>query len=182
MKKDFSSSAHKILKRSETISSNSKSSSIQRSLTINPSSSINNTISISKSNTQSFKTIIPLKESKTLTESASSNYFNADFTELIKNDEYVKKMSKIFKGFTNDVALKRVLVVTHPGFIMELLNSIRIRKNIRPKFLNDSRATSLYIFRIYCSNCGSICFSKDSKCELQYDMVIYNDTKHLRIS
>jgi hypothetical protein len=91
-------------------------------------------------------------------------------------------MSKVFKGFTNEIGLKRVLVVTHPGFIMELLNSIRIRKNIRPKFLNDSRATSLYIFRIYCTNCGANCYSKGSKCELQYDMVIYNDTTHLKIS
>jgi hypothetical protein len=110
----------------------------------------------------------------------NSDYTNVNLNQLFSNEEFIKKISKIFNGFKPDLNFPRVLLVTHSGFIMEFLNSIRITKNIRIKFINDSEASALYILKIYCLSCGAICYSKDSNCKLEFDMIIYNDTGHLK--
>ena len=119
--------------------------------------------------------IITGEDAKTITD-----YTNVNLNRLFSNEEFIKRISKIFNGFKPDLNFPRVLLVTHSGFIMEFLNSIRITKNIRIKFINDSEASSLYILKIYCLSCGAICYSKDSNCKLEFDMIIYNDTDHLK--
>lgn len=122
-----------------------------------------------------------LNISKTFKETHQEDvdYTSIDLNQLFSNENFCKKISKIYKGFNSDLNFPRVLLVSHSGFIMEFLNNIRIRKNIRLKFINDSLPTSLYIIKIYCVNCGSMCYSKDEKCKLEYDMIIYNNVDHL---
>lgn len=88
-------------------------------------------------------------------------------------------MFKIYRGYDPDLKFPRVLLITHGGFIMEFLNSIRQRKNIRIKFVNDSKQSALYIIKIYCVSCGAICYSKDRDCRLDYDVILFNDIEHL---
>lgn len=125
-----------------------------------------------------------LNISKTFKETQQEDvdYTSVDINQLFSNENFCKKISKIYKGFNSDLNFPRVLVVSHSGFIMEFLNNIRIRKNIRLKFINDSLPTSLYIIKIYCVNCGSMCYSKDEKCKLEYDMIIYNNVDHLNFN
>ena len=89
--------------------------------------------------------IITGEDAKTITD-----YTNVNLNRLFSNEEFIKRISKIFNGFKPDLNFPRVLLVTHSGFIMEFLNSIRITKNIRIKFINDSEASALYILKIYC--------------------------------
>ena len=50
---------------------------------------------------------------------------------------------------------------------------------VRIKFINDSKHTCLYIIKIYCINCGSICYSKNDYCKLEYDVILFNNTDNL---
>lgn len=102
-----------------------------------------------------------------------------DLKYLFSKDEFSKNMSRIYKGYDPDLNYPRVLLVTHGGFIMEFLNNIRQKKNIRIKFINDSKNTSLYIIKIYCINCGGVCYSKDKNCKMDFDMILFNDIEHL---
>lgn len=181
VKKDYSSSKHKLLRYNTISNEKSSKKPINKSSTINSGISRSNTISLVRSDSKitskfNFKNFFPVS-----TEKKEYEYFDSDYNELFKKEEFVKKISKIYNGYSKDSAFKRVLIISHSGFIMELLNSIRLRKDIKPKFLNDSKPTSLYIFKIYCSNCGLMCYSKDNKCDLQYDVVLYNNIDHLRI-
>ncbi len=179
VKKDFNSSSHKLIKRTQStvLDNNSSSKNFQRSSS--QQFSRQNTISIRNSVTQNFQSMELNKIRNSVI--GELNYFNTDYSELFKNEDFIRKMSKIYKGFQNELGFKRVLLVSHSGFIMEFLNSIRLRRNIKPKFVNDSKSSSLYIFKIYCSNCGSVCYSKDQNCKLQFDMVIYNNIDHLKL-
>lgn len=62
---------------------------------------------------------------------------------------------------------------------MEFLNTIRLRKKIRIKFINDSKYTALYIVKIYCKYCRSICYSQSTNCSLEFDLIMFNDVGHL---
>jgi hypothetical protein len=124
-----------------------------------------------------------LNISKTIKETQQEDidYTSLDLNQLFTNENFCKNISKIYKGFNPEINFPRVLIVSHSGYIMEFLNSIRLRKSIRMKFINDSLPTSLYILKIYCVNCGSVCYSKDENCKLEYDMIIYNNVDHLNI-
>lgn len=111
----------------------------------------------------------------------SQSFIKLDLASLFNSNDYKKQMSKIYNGFNPDLNFPRVLIITHGGYIMELLNSIRRRRNIRIKFLNNSKSTGLYVIKIYCPSCGGVCYNQSNKCngELEYDVIIFNDTKHL---
>jgi len=64
---------------------------------------------------------------------------------------------------------------------MEFLNSINIRKNLKIRFVKDAKQSSLYIITIYCGVCGSVCYSKNEKCFLEYDNILLNSVDHLGI-
>lgn len=70
------------------------------------------------------------------------------------------------------------MVISHGGFIMELLNAVRTRTNKELRYINDAKNTSLYILKINCEVCGLKCLSTE-KCELKYDFLIQNSVSHL---
>lgn len=109
----------------------------------------------------------------------NNEYTMKDIEDIIENTDFKNKMMKIYRGYDKDLNFNRVLLITHPGFIMEFFNAIRIKKNIRIKFINDSKQSSLYIIKIYCGNCGNVCYSKDQNCKLEFDVILYNDIQHL---
>ena len=90
----------------------------------------------------------------------------------------IDKISIPFNGFQIEKSFKRILVLTHGGFIMETLNAIRTRKNQELRFINDAKNTALYVLKIFCEVCGNIC-SNSSKCKMYYDFLIINDISHL---
>lgn len=185
VKKDFSEqSALPLFKKMPAIS---RSQTISKPFSGNLNNSkstkiVDNSISLVKRDvTLDLNNFNNLNISQTFKETQQEDidYTSIDLNQLFTNENFCKKISKIYKGFNSDLNFPRVLVVSHSGFIMEFLNNIRIRKNIRLKFINDSLPTSVYIIKIYCVNCGSMCYSKDEKCKLEYDMIIYNNVDHL---
>ena len=90
----------------------------------------------------------------------------------------VDKISVPFFGFQTETLFKRLLIVTHGGFIMETINAIRTRKSQSFRFVNDAKNTAIYILKIFCETCGNEC-SNLEKCRIYYDFLIYNDTSHL---
>eukprot|EP00340_Litonotus_pictus_P011943 CAMPEP_0170538154 /NCGR_PEP_ID=MMETSP0209-20121228/103147_1 /TAXON_ID=665100 ORGANISM="Litonotus pictus, Strain P1" /NCGR_SAMPLE_ID=MMETSP0209 /ASSEMBLY_ACC=CAM_ASM_000301 /LENGTH=458 /DNA_ID=CAMNT_0010839799 /DNA_START=54 /DNA_END=1428 /DNA_ORIENTATION=+ len=105
-------------------------------------------------------------------------YFLTKPIEKFTEDPNCKKyIQTIYKGFGLGHHLPRMLVISHGGFIMELMNVIRSRKGISIKLSNDSKFTSLYVLKIYCFACGGVCYSKDSSCKLEYDVIAYNNTR-----
>jgi hypothetical protein len=105
-------------------------------------------------------------------------YLKYNFEELMENFEF-KKITKVYSGLDTDLKIPRVLLITHKIFIQELLNLIRKHKGLT-NFQNysDTHDTGLYIFRIYCPQCVGICYSKNEKCKLDYEIIIYNDIEH----
>jgi hypothetical protein len=187
------STKNNILKKQETINPNAnKGGFLKKTLTLTmdkftkhpkPKNIPESEITINKGKNND---MIELKKMNSQGMNLNSNaniyeyeYMNKDLGFLFENPEFQKKMSKIYNGYNPDLNFPRVLIVSHGGFIMEFLNSIRKKKNIRIKFINDSKPTSLYIVRIYCVNCGGVCYSKDETCRLDYDMILFNDIEHL---
>lgn len=64
--------------------------------------------------------------------------------------------------------LTKILIVTHGGWIMELINVIRELKGQPPVYANKSKNTAVYIYRI-----------RKVTGKLTPTMVIENDTRHL---
>jgi hypothetical protein len=106
-------------------------------------------------------------------------YLKYNFDELLENFEF-KKITKVYPGLDTDLNIPRVLLITHKIYIQEFLNLIRKNKNIT-NFQNYSEThdTALYIFRIFCPQCVGICYSKNEKCKLDYEIILYNDIEHL---
>lgn len=74
--------------------------------------------------------------------------------------------------------LPRICIVSHNGWIRELINIVRERKGLEP--VNSiSFNTSLYVLRIWCLKCKGLCLNMGIECRLDYDFLIFNDIKHL---
>lgn len=104
-------------------------------------------------------------------------FLTRNINDILNDKESLEYIEKKYIGY-NKSTLKRVLLVTHGGLIMELLNVIRHKKGISPKHLNDTKFTGLYCVRIYCGVCGGECEDKKD-CYLEYDFVIFNSSSHL---
>ena len=85
-------------------------------------------------------------------------------------DVQVRARSFLFELGENITAntMKRILIVSHGGWIMEFINVIREIKGQAPVYANKSKNTAIYIYR----------FKKNGK-RIIPSMVIENDTKHL---
>jgi len=104
---------------------------------------------------------------------------NFEKTEKYLQDQEVQnKISIPFNGFKNETDLKRILVVCHGGFIMETINTFRIRSGKEIRFVNDAKNTSLYVATIKCFQCGGKCELKED-CKMVYDIILFNDASHL---
>jgi hypothetical protein len=163
-----------MLNRVQTINPNVNREIIVRSgTTVNIGGNIDNTISKPKENE------IELNTLNSKTTAYENEFLNQDLDTLFENLSFQARMSKIYRGYNPDVNFTRVLLISHGGFIMEFLNNIRQKKNIRIKFINDSKPTGLYIIKIYCNVCGPVCYSKDDNCKIELDTILFNDADHL---
>jgi broad specificity phosphatase PhoE len=70
--------------------------------------------------------------------------------------------------FLNDERKKKVLVVSHGGWIMEFINVIREIKGQAPVYANKSKNTAVYVYR----------FKKNGN-RIVPAMIMENDTRHL---
>jgi broad specificity phosphatase PhoE len=147
----------------------------------------NNEINLSKSKTKSTNT-----KTNTNTNSTSNKGFmysdvekyeyfflTKNIDEIITDVNIKKYIQTQYLGFNISNNSKKILIVTHGGFIMEMMNLIRIRKGISIKTSSDSKLSSVYVVRIYCYSCGGICYSKSKSCNLEYDLLAYNNVHHL---
>ena len=57
---------------------------------------------------------------------------------------------------------------------------MRLRKDLKLRFVNDAKNCSLFVIRIFCEFCGANCYQKSKeKCRINFDFLVYNDTSHL---
>ena len=98
--------------------------------------------------------------------------------QIISDPSSIKKIYVPFNGFINETENKRILVVTHGGFIMETINAIRTKTNKELRFANDAINTGLYVLKIYCELCGLACKSNQN-CKLNFDFLLFNNSSHL---
>lgn len=112
-------------------------------------------------------------KSQTLDKPAIDDYLNNINLDYLNVTPYL--------GFNNDNNMKRILVVSHSGFIRELIHVIYKLKGLKFQKISSTN-TALYVIRIYCKKCGTICL--EQACEennLEYDFLLFNDTFHLQI-
>lgn len=108
---------------------------------------------------------------------------NIKKSDLSQDNEIIIENSNSNSNIPNNTKtiiedLPKILLITHGGFIMELVNVIRNKKGFKIFNRNDAKNTALYVIRIYCSICGKVCQSKERCGKLEYDFVIYNDNSH----
>ena len=99
---------------------------------------------------------------------------------MILENDFENKITKLYKGFYNtDNSFKRILIVTHSGFIKEIINFIKTMKGLNIIEEDDEpKTTSVYIIRSYCTNCSTKCENKET-CNVRFEVMLYNDTSHL---
>ena len=123
----------------------------------------------------------------------SENNFTDDL-KLYDKDEIITFVNgldlshvngKPFPSFNKDEKIKRILVVTHSGFISEIINIIKSEENLKPEVKHNTRNTGLYVIRISCKICGinSTCkFNPQcNEAELEFDFIVTNDVGHLDV-
>lgn len=138
-----------------------------------------NELNISSKNELIKRNTQEIKISSKISQNFDSGFF--DDNEVNKKDDNInillKTKSKPYLGFDHSKETNRVLVVTHGGFIMELINVIRNKKGLEMDAKNNSFNTAVYVIKIYCSSCGGIC-NKCGQNKLEYDFIIFNDNSH----
>ena len=127
---------------------------------------------------------------------------NFEFKNIFYNKNYDEKEltkeidSYNISSFENELPyigydcmneIKRILIISHSGFISELLNVIYKVKNLRINAKNSTHNTGIYIIKVYCSNCGNNKCQNDENCKdptknrIEFDFIKANDSSHLFI-
>jgi hypothetical protein len=151
----------------------------KKSFSIISSNNIEISVPEDKSNSGSQKSL-DLSDSKEIEITRkNSNLISIGEKNLSIKDSF---STKPFKGYSEITDFKRILVVTHGGFIMELINVIRKKQNLEFNGKNNSHNTGLYVIKIYCKFCGAICKLIEGQCintSLEFDFILINDKSHL---
>ena len=114
-------------------------------------------------------------------------YDKQEIITFMKGLDLSSAYEKPFPSFDNDDKIKRILVVSHSGFISEIINIIKSEENSNPTVKHHTSNTGLYVIRISCRICGmySKCkFNpecKDAEKKLEFDFVVSNDVSHLNV-
>jgi hypothetical protein len=75
---------------------------------------------------------------------------------------------------------KKILVITHGGWMMEFKNAI-LALNGKPIVeRNISKNTSIYIYRAICANCKGVCLSGCNPPKAKIQCILENDDSHLQ--
>jgi hypothetical protein len=179
-KKDYLDKKSQIKEKLEKMNSVDEKRGLNKKLSITPDQKFKKSNSLKIVNTLEY---IKFGKSGTLVTEPNDNfeykYLTENLDSLFNDYEFKKKMLKVYQGIITDINIPRILIVSHKGCIMEILNCIRKKKNIKINFINDSNNTGLYILKVYCLICGAICYSKNDNCILEFDFILFNDIDHL---
>jgi len=72
----------------------------------------------------------------------------------------------------------KILVITHGGFIMEMMNVFRSLNKEKIVENNKAKNSSITVYSVFCKNCGSKCYQK-CKNEIEFKLLLDNDNSHL---
>ena len=74
---------------------------------------------------------------------------------------------------------KKILVISHGGWMMELKNLV-LAMNGKPIMeKNAAKNTSVYVYKVACANCNSICKNNCIPQKAKIQLVIDNDDSHI---
>ena len=108
-------------------------------------------------------------------------------------DEYLKTLGELDMPFENyeydpSSPVKRVLLVSHSGFISELINVVRKMNNLMPNEKNVTNNAGIHVIRIQCNKCGPLTVCKNEfMCNepnnkvVELNYLVNNDIKHLNV-
>lgn len=99
---------------------------------------------------------------------------------LLENEE-IEFEDDLYKGikYNEEEVLERVLVISHSGFILEVLNVINKIKGLSPLEIDIINNCSITILRIFCSICNGRCIGNGDGCEVEYNLIMINNNSHL---
>lgn len=107
-----------------------------------------------------------------------------DRTELdaMLEKEEIEFDFPIFVGDDCNSSWKRILIVSHSGFIMEMLNVItRCKGLISLTQKSCIQNCSISVLRVYCYNCNGVCTKmEEGKCKIEFDFVCLDNNEHLQ--
>ena len=179
-KKDYLDKKAQMKEKLEKMNKVDEKKGLVRKMTITPEQTFKKSNSLKIGNALEY---IKFGKSGTLVTEPTNNfeykYLTENIDTLFNDYDFKKKMLKVYQGIITDINIPRILIVTHKGYIMELLNCIRLKKNIKINFINDSNNTGLYILKVYCIVCGAVCYSKNDNCRIEFDFILFNDVDHL---
>ncbi len=145
----------------------------------------NNELSINYSEEEGIKEFLMKNHSDFKLEELEINSYNKDeIRDYVNNQLDLSHLDSLpIVNYNHSESLKTILVVTHSGFISELINVIRKLKNLKSVTKNETHNTGVHVIRIYCINCGGKCTGNcdESKFRIEFDFVLINDTSHLSI-
>ena len=108
---------------------------------------------------------------------SDNSHKKIDIKELKKKSSFIEEKIK-----EDDKNTKKILVVSHGGFIMELFNVISfLMCKEKPLYKNSAQNCSINIINIYCKNTKGRCNEKcpdNNEC-VQITVLKKNDIKHL---
>lgn len=87
----------------------------------------------------------------------------------------------LYSSNNNSKKIKKILIITHNGVIIELLNVIsRLKGSNNLCSVSSVDNCSLTIIKIYCSNCKGECKLRDNKlCKVEIDIILIGCKNHL---
>lgn len=99
---------------------------------------------------------------------------------LLENEE-IEFEDDLYKGikYNEEEVLERVLVISHSGFILEVLNVINKIRGLSPLEIDIINNCSITILRIFCSICNGRCIGNGDGCEVEYNLIMINNNSHL---
>lgn len=122
------------------------------------------------------------KDSNNSQISNQNEHYNFDKKDIFVSINNMFSFNKqIYTGYSNIPEFKRMLIVSHSGFILELFNVINKIKGLN--YTTDKthiNNCSLTIIRVYCSKCNGICLSSCKECDMEFSYVLIDEGLHLK--
>jgi hypothetical protein len=116
-----------------------------------------------------------------------NEYKTEDIDKFLDNFDFGDFENKPYMGYDENAQIPRVLVISHSGFISEMINLIRKFHNLKSNIKNETTNTGVHMFKIYCTFCGTnspcanLAECKKGNYKLEFDHVLVNDTGHLSV-
>jgi len=116
------------------------------------------------------------------------NYNEENIDEYLNSLDLSYLNEKPYYGYDDKSNIKRILVISHSGFISELINVIRKLRNVNLIPKNETNNTGITVIRIYCNICGMESYCQNTiECNqiknriIEFDFLLINNIQHLSI-